>query len=106
MSVPTNSKVILEAQGIVKVLGSAPNEVKVLKGIDLELHTGELTLLMGPSCSGSYPAGVGVLMASALSVGGVAGRGCWRWCAVSLAHSDSVAAWPTSSIPLSSQRPS
>jgi putative ABC transport system ATP-binding protein len=52
MSTPTNSKVILEAHGIVKVLGSAPNEVQVLKGIDMQLHTGELTLLMGPSGSG------------------------------------------------------
>lgn len=51
MSLP-NSKVILEAQGIVKVLGAAPNEVSVLKGIDLQLQTGELTLLMGPSGSG------------------------------------------------------
>jgi putative ABC transport system ATP-binding protein len=47
-----NSKVILEAEGIVKVLGAAPNEVNVLKGIDLQLQTGELTLLMGPSGSG------------------------------------------------------
>jgi putative ABC transport system ATP-binding protein len=47
-----NSKVILEAQGIVKVLGDAPNQVKVLKGIDLQLQTGELTLMMGPSGSG------------------------------------------------------
>ncbi len=30
MTAPTNSKIILEAQGIVKVLGAAPNEVKVL----------------------------------------------------------------------------
>ncbi|MFN0217960.1 MAG: ABC transporter ATP-binding protein [Hyphomicrobium sp.] len=52
MSVPANSKVILEAQGIVKVLGTPPNDVKVLKGVDLELHTGELTLMMGPSGSG------------------------------------------------------
>ena len=51
MSQPHNSKVILEAQGIVKVLGEAPNQAKVLKGIDLQLHTGELTLLMGPSGS-------------------------------------------------------
>lgn len=49
---PHGSKVILEAQGIVKVLGQAPNEVRVLKGVDLKLHTGELTLMMGPSGSG------------------------------------------------------
>ncbi|NOT71641.1 MAG: ABC transporter ATP-binding protein [Hyphomicrobium sp.] len=52
MSLNPNSKVILEAQGIVKVLGEAPNQVKVLKGIDLQLQTGELTLMMGPSGSG------------------------------------------------------
>src|SRR3954447_15478612 len=43
---------ILEARGIVKVLGSGPGEVTVLKGIDLKLKAGELTLLMGPSGSG------------------------------------------------------
>ncbi|MFT3731566.1 MAG: ABC transporter ATP-binding protein [Hyphomicrobium sp.] len=52
MSEPSNSKVIVEAEGIVKMLGTAPNENKVLKGIDLQLHTGELTLMMGPSGSG------------------------------------------------------
>jgi len=52
MTEPSNSKVIVEAEGIVKMLGSAPNEIKVLKGIDLELQTGELTLMMGPSGSG------------------------------------------------------
>lgn len=52
MTSPSNSKVIVEAEGIVKVLGTAPNEIKVLKGIDLQLHTGELTLMMGPSGSG------------------------------------------------------
>lgn len=52
MTSPSNSKVIVEAEGIVKVLGAAPNEIKVLKGIDLQLHTGELTLMMGPSGSG------------------------------------------------------
>ncbi|SFV33793.1 ABC transporter ATP-binding protein [Hyphomicrobium facile] len=52
MTEPSNSKVIVEAEGIVKVLGTAPNEIKVLKGIDLELQTGELTLMMGPSGSG------------------------------------------------------
>ncbi len=52
MSHPANSKVILEAEGIVKILGTAPTQVTVLKNIDLQLHTGELTLLMGPSGSG------------------------------------------------------
>jgi putative ABC transport system ATP-binding protein len=52
MSPNSDNKVILEAQGIVKILGQEPNLVKVLKGIDLQLHTGELTLMMGPSGSG------------------------------------------------------
>lgn len=52
MSPNADSKVILEAQGIVKILGQEPNLVKVLKGVDLQLHTGELTLMMGPSGSG------------------------------------------------------
>lgn len=52
MTAIATSKVILEAKGIVKVLGQAPNEVKVLKNVDIELNTGELTLLMGPSGSG------------------------------------------------------
>ena len=47
-----SGKVILEARGIVKVLGQAPNECQVLKNVDLSLNTGELTLLMGPSGSG------------------------------------------------------
>lgn len=46
------SKVMLEAKGIVKVFGSGAGEVKPLKGVDLELRSGELTLLMGPSGSG------------------------------------------------------
>lgn len=52
MSMPANSRVILEARGIAKTLGEAPNQVQVLKGVDLDLHTGELSLLMGPSGSG------------------------------------------------------
>jgi putative ABC transport system ATP-binding protein len=43
---------MLEAQGIEKVLGSGAGEVKALKGVNLELMPGELTLLMGPSGSG------------------------------------------------------
>lgn len=47
-----NRKVLLKAKGITKVFGSGAFEVKPLKGIDLELYAGELTLLMGPSGSG------------------------------------------------------
>jgi putative ABC transport system ATP-binding protein len=44
--------ILLEAKGIVKVFGSGEGQVKPLKGIDLKLRAGELTLLMGPSGSG------------------------------------------------------
>ncbi len=43
---------LLEARGIVKVLGAGAGQVQALKGVDLELWPGELTLLMGPSGSG------------------------------------------------------
>jgi len=46
------SKPILECKGITKVFGSGETEIKVLKGVDMQLRTGELTLLMGPSGSG------------------------------------------------------
>jgi putative ABC transport system ATP-binding protein len=47
-----NLKPMLEAKNIVKVLGSGAAEVRALKGVNLELMPGELTLLMGPSGSG------------------------------------------------------
>ena len=43
---------LLVARKITKVFGSGGGEVEVLKGIDLDLRPGELTLLMGPSGSG------------------------------------------------------
>ena len=43
---------LLEARGIVKIHGSGSLANKVLKGIDVSLLPGELTLLMGPSGSG------------------------------------------------------
>jgi putative ABC transport system ATP-binding protein len=46
------NKVLLEAKGIVKEFGSGEFKVTPLKGIDLQLRAGELTLLMGPSGSG------------------------------------------------------
>jgi putative ABC transport system ATP-binding protein len=43
---------ILEAKGIVKELGQGAGRVRALKGVDITLNAGELTLLMGPSGSG------------------------------------------------------
>jgi putative ABC transport system ATP-binding protein len=43
---------LLEAKGIVKMLGSGAAQVQALKGVNFELMPGELTLLMGPSGSG------------------------------------------------------
>ena len=43
---------VMEAIGVVKVLGEGPAQTRALKGVDLALRGGELTLLMGPSGSG------------------------------------------------------
>jgi putative ABC transport system ATP-binding protein len=46
------SETILEAKGVNKVLGRGAAQVHALRGIDLKLRGGELTILMGPSGSG------------------------------------------------------
>ena len=43
---------LVRARGLFKSFGSGENEARVLRGIDLWLQPGELTLLMGPSGSG------------------------------------------------------
>jgi putative ABC transport system ATP-binding protein len=48
----TQKKTLLTARGITKVFGDGAGQVQVLKGIDMDLKSGELTLLMGPSGSG------------------------------------------------------
>ena len=45
-------RIMLEARGITRQIGTGPHALQILKGIDLELCAGELTLLMGPSGSG------------------------------------------------------
>lgn len=50
-SAPT-ARVVLEARGVIKDLGEGAGQVRALKGVDLKLYAGELTLLMGPSGSG------------------------------------------------------
>ncbi len=46
------TETMIEAAGITKVLGEGAGRVEALKGVDLALAGGELTLLMGPSGSG------------------------------------------------------
>ena len=46
------TETMIEATNIVKVLGEGAGRVEALKGINLSLTGGELTLLMGPSGSG------------------------------------------------------
>lgn len=48
----STSEPLLVARQIKKAFGTGAGEVQVLKGIDLDLKPGELTLLMGPSGSG------------------------------------------------------
>lgn len=43
---------IIEAKGIEKTLGGGASKMQALRGVDLSLRRGELTLLMGPSGSG------------------------------------------------------
>jgi putative ABC transport system ATP-binding protein len=46
------SDYVIEAKGVTKTLGRGASEVQALRGVDLSLRRGELTLLMGPSGSG------------------------------------------------------
>jgi putative ABC transport system ATP-binding protein len=46
------TKTILQAKGVDQVLGSGAGKVHALKGVDLSLQGGELTMLVGPSGSG------------------------------------------------------
>jgi putative ABC transport system ATP-binding protein len=46
------SGTVIEAVGVAKTLGEGAGEVQALKGVDLAVAGGELTLLMGPSGSG------------------------------------------------------
>lgn len=43
---------LLEARDIYKTINTGAGELKILKGVDMDLRPGELTLLMGPSGSG------------------------------------------------------
>jgi len=46
------SDLVMDAQGIAKDLGHGVGQIRALRGVNLELRGGQLTLLMGPSGSG------------------------------------------------------
>jgi len=46
------SEIVIEVKEIKKTLGKGAGQVQALRGVDLTLRRGELTLLMGPSGSG------------------------------------------------------
>lgn len=48
----TNEKISIKCRGITKSYGWKEYRVEALKGIDMDVHLGELTLLVGPSGSG------------------------------------------------------
>lgn len=49
---PQGADVVFQARGITKVYDMGEVQVHALRGIDLELHAGELVVLLGPSGSG------------------------------------------------------
>ena len=49
---PPQDDVILEANGLTKVFGSGESAVRAIEDVVLEVHRGEIVLVMGPSGSG------------------------------------------------------
>ncbi len=47
-----SKRIAFRAQGLTKVYGMGAAQVHALRGVDLELHEGELVVLLGPSGSG------------------------------------------------------
>jgi len=53
MTIATQSmKSVIRAHGLSKIYGTGSNEIRALSDVDLEIRSGQLTLLMGPSGSG------------------------------------------------------
>ncbi len=52
MEIPNNNSVVFQTRGLTKVYDMGEVQVHALRGIDLELYSGELVVLLGPSGSG------------------------------------------------------
>ncbi len=48
----TAEEAVVRVRGLTKVYGTGTAEVRALSGVDLDLHAGELVVLLGPSGSG------------------------------------------------------
>src|SRR5689334_5880717 len=49
---PTNTNAVISCRQVVKKYGSGNAEVHALRGVDLDVYPGELTMLVGPSGCG------------------------------------------------------
>lgn len=52
MAPTTDTDYAVRCRGVTKTYGSGPNRVRALRGIDLDIRRGELTMLVGPSGCG------------------------------------------------------
>ena len=51
-STPAAADTMVRCRGITKTYGSGPSAVRALRGVDLDVGTGELLMLVGPSGCG------------------------------------------------------